>query len=239
MLSYPKILFSFVLLSHKHGKEWNDKVIKIFPTISFTLLYPLPQLKTLPLVQRYLFYTLPYPLPQLKPCLLCKYILILHSPLPSYTLYPGWNPASCAKILFCTFPYLLIPSAPAGTKSLVQIYTYSTLSLTLLYPLPQLELNLLCKDIYSTPSHTLSYPLPTLPLIIIFSPFCSSEADRSFNDLTQYPVMPWILADYCSTNLDLEEPLTYRDLSKPIGALSPERLQRFKVHHLIFFQLFL
>ncbi|XP_071822078.1 protein FAN-like [Apostichopus japonicus] len=58
--------------------------------------------------------------------------------------------------------------------------------------------------------------------------FLNSEADRSFNDLTQYPVMPWILADYCSTNLDLEEPLTYRDLSKPIGALSPERLQRFK-----------
>ena len=33
----------------------------------------------------------------------------------------------------------------------------------------------------------------------IFSFF--SLADRSFNDLTQYPVFPWILADYKSEEL--------------------------------------
>ena len=37
-----------------------------------------------------------------------------------------------------------------------------------------------------------------LPLSI-FSFF--SLADRSFNDLTQYPVFPWILADYKSEEL--------------------------------------
>ena len=56
-----------------------------------------------------------------------------------------------------------------------------------------------------------------------------SQADRSFNDLTQYPVFPWIIADYTSEELDLTDPATFRDLSKPIGALNPERLQSFKV----------
>jgi hypothetical protein len=57
-------------------------------------------------------------------------------------------------------------------------------------------------------------------------------AGRSFNDLSQYPVMPWIIADYHSLTLDLHDQATFRDLSKPIGALEPSRLaalkQRFK-----------
>ncbi len=57
-------------------------------------------------------------------------------------------------------------------------------------------------------------------------------AGRSFNDLSQYPVMPWIIADYHSLSLDLHDQATFRDLSKPIGALEPTRLaalkQRFK-----------
>jgi hypothetical protein len=43
---------------------------------------------------------------------------------------------------------------------------------------------------------------------------------RSFNDLSQYPVLPWVLADYSSPTLDLANPQTFRDLSKPIGALN-------------------
>ena len=35
----------------------------------------------------------------------------------------------------------------------------------------------------------------------IFNFFLFSLADRSFNDLTQYPVFPWILADYKSEEL--------------------------------------
>ena len=31
---------------------------------------------------------------------------------------------------------------------------------------------------------------------------------------------PWILSDYTSDNLDLENPAVYRDLSKPIGAVN-------------------
>ncbi|KAM4704815.1 protein FAN [Rhinophrynus dorsalis] len=51
-------------------------------------------------------------------------------------------------------------------------------------------------------------------------------ADRSCNDLSQYPVFPWIISDYTSTELDLTMPETYRDLGKPIGALKKERLER-------------
>lgn len=53
-------------------------------------------------------------------------------------------------------------------------------------------------------------------------------ADRSFNDIMQYPVMPWIIADYRSSQLDLTASSTFRDLSRPIGALNKERLEFFK-----------
>ena len=42
--------------------------------------------------------------------------------------------------------------------------------------------------------------------------FCNLAAGRSFNDLTQWPVFPWILADYTSTKLDLSMPETYRQV---------------------------
>lgn len=54
--------------------------------------------------------------------------------------------------------------------------------------------------------------------------YLNSLAHRSFNDLAQYPVFPWILQDYSSPTLDLENPQTFRELSKPIGALNAERL---------------
>lgn len=40
--------------------------------------------------------------------------------------------------------------------------------------------------------------------------------------------MPWVVADYTSPTLDLSDPATYRDLSKPIGALNPSRLAEFR-----------
>jgi len=52
-------------------------------------------------------------------------------------------------------------------------------------------------------------------------------AGRTYNDITQYPVFPWILRDYESEELDLENPRIFRDLSKPIGALNEERLREF------------
>ena len=51
---------------------------------------------------------------------------------------------------------------------------------------------------------------------------------RSYNDLNQYYVFPWILKDYISDKIDLTNPDIYRDLDKPIGALNPEKLRRYK-----------
>lgn len=53
-------------------------------------------------------------------------------------------------------------------------------------------------------------------------------AGRTFNDLTQYPVFPWVLADYTSEELDLTNPKTFRDLSKPMGCQTPDREAGFR-----------
>jgi factor associated with neutral sphingomyelinase activation len=52
----------------------------------------------------------------------------------------------------------------------------------------------------------------------------NEASNRSFSDLSQYPIFPWIIADYESEELDLNNPKIYRDLSKPIGALNDDRL---------------
>jgi len=52
-------------------------------------------------------------------------------------------------------------------------------------------------------------------------------AGRTFNDLTQYPVVPWVLRDFESDSLDLSDERVYRDLSKPMGALNEERAAKF------------
>ncbi|KAG4119536.1 hypothetical protein ERO13_D11G087000v2 [Gossypium hirsutum] len=59
-------------------------------------------------------------------------------------------------------------------------------------------------------------------------------AGRSYNDITQYPVFPWILSDYSSKSLDLSDPSAFRDLSKPVGALNPERLKKFQERYTSF-----
>ncbi|KFA60535.1 hypothetical protein S40285_07586 [Stachybotrys chlorohalonatus IBT 40285] len=52
----------------------------------------------------------------------------------------------------------------------------------------------------------------------------NTMAGRTFNDLTQYPVFPWVLADYTSDHLDLDDPATFRDLSKPMGTQTSDRV---------------
>ena len=51
---------------------------------------------------------------------------------------------------------------------------------------------------------------------------------RCFSDLTQYPVFPWVIADYYSPQLFKNMPIeSYRDLSKPMGQLGEERARKF------------
>ncbi|KRY01861.1 Lysosomal-trafficking regulator [Trichinella pseudospiralis] len=42
-------------------------------------------------------------------------------------------------------------------------------------------------------------------------------AGRTFNDITQYPVFPFILNDYFNYTIDLKQPTLYRDLSLPVA----------------------
>ena len=56
----------------------------------------------------------------------------------------------------------------------------------------------------------------------------NTMAGRTFNDLTQYPVFPWVLADYTSEELDLTNPQSFRDLSKPMGCQTMERQSEFR-----------
>lgn len=56
--------------------------------------------------------------------------------------------------------------------------------------------------------------------------YLNCMADRSKNDLTQYPVFPWVVADYISDKLVLDSVETFRDLSKPMGSLNPDRLEK-------------
>ncbi|XP_026159212.1 lipopolysaccharide-responsive and beige-like anchor protein isoform X3 [Mastacembelus armatus] len=53
--------------------------------------------------------------------------------------------------------------------------------------------------------------------------FLNTVSGRTYNDLNQYPVFPWVITNYDSKELDLTLPSNFRDLSKPIGALNPKR----------------
>lgn len=43
---------------------------------------------------------------------------------------------------------------------------------------------------------------------------CLGCKGRTYNDLNQHPVFPWILKDFSSEELDLSNPDSFRDLTK-------------------------
>ena len=51
---------------------------------------------------------------------------------------------------------------------------------------------------------------------------------RTYNDLAQYPVLPWILGNYSSDNVDLKEANTFRDFNFPIYAQDEETRELLK-----------
>ncbi|XP_072905355.1 neurobeachin-like protein 2 isoform X3 [Hemitrygon akajei] len=53
-------------------------------------------------------------------------------------------------------------------------------------------------------------------------------AGRTYNDLSQYPVFPWIICDYTSEKLDLNNPSVFRDLSRPIGVVNDKHAKDVK-----------
>lgn len=58
--------------------------------------------------------------------------------------------------------------------------------------------------------------------------YINSLGDRTKNDLTQYPIFPWVLLDYTSGRIDLNDETVFRDLTKPMGALNESRWKKLK-----------
>ncbi|XP_061392771.1 lysosomal-trafficking regulator [Musca vetustissima] len=52
-------------------------------------------------------------------------------------------------------------------------------------------------------------------------------AGRTYNDLMQYPIFPWILSNYTSDILDLTDPKNFRKLPKPIAVQNEENEQHY------------
>lgn len=52
-------------------------------------------------------------------------------------------------------------------------------------------------------------------------------AGRSLLDLNQYYVFPWVIKDYSSAELNINNVGIYRDLKKPIGALNKKKLEKY------------
>ena len=59
--------------------------------------------------------------------------------------------------------------------------------------------------------------------------YLNTLAGRSYNDITQYHIFPWVIKDYSSDFLKLYDvELTFRNLEQPMGCLNPQRLKNFK-----------
>jgi len=59
----------------------------------------------------------------------------------------------------------------------------------------------------------------------------NTVSGRTYNDVTQYFCFPWIIDDFESEELNLDKPSTFRDMSKPVGALNPARLADVKARY--------
>ena len=62
--------------------------------------------------------------------------------------------------------------------------------------------------------------------------YLNTIASRSFNDLSQYPILPWTINNFKDKSIDLNNANNYRDLSKSMGALNPKRLKVYNEKYL-------
>jgi hypothetical protein len=57
--------------------------------------------------------------------------------------------------------------------------------------------------------------------------YLNTAAGRTYCDLMQYPVFPFVLAKYDCPTLDLHAPQSYRDLKKPMAIQDPSKEEHF------------
>ena len=56
-------------------------------------------------------------------------------------------------------------------------------------------------------------------------------SNRSFNDITRYPIFPWIISDYSNDELKINNKYQYRDFLKPIGTISEASKKKAKKYY--------
>nr|CAD7423482.1 unnamed protein product [Timema monikensis] len=162
--------------------------------------------------------SLPRPTPP-KSCLHCP------DPLHQGLVFNAWHQG----LFFTarTYTTKVISSLPGPTSPspdlldqglLFTAQTYSTRVFSSLPRLTQPGSSLHCPDLLN---QALVFTAQTYSTRVFL-------ADRTFNDLTQYPVFPWVISDMSSSTLDLSDSSCFRDLRKPVGALNPIRLKRLK-----------
>ena len=51
---------------------------------------------------------------------------------------------------------------------------------------------------------------------------------RSFKDISQYPIFPWVVKDYSSEKVKILDTSLFRELTRPIGTLNDERIKKLR-----------
>jgi len=54
--------------------------------------------------------------------------------------------------------------------------------------------------------------------------FLNQISGRTVNEISLYPILPWLIVDNTARSLDLTSPEIFRDLAKPIGTLNDQKL---------------
>lgn len=60
--------------------------------------------------------------------------------------------------------------------------------------------------------------------LMILNKYCN----RSFNDISQYPVFPWVITDFISKDINVLDKNIYRELEFPIGSLNQSKREEAK-----------
>lgn len=56
-------------------------------------------------------------------------------------------------------------------------------------------------------------------------------SNRSFNDVSRYPIFPWVISDFSNDHFKVNNKEQYRDLSKPIGTMSKAVASKIKENY--------
>ena len=174
-------------------------------------------------------------------------IFICHSMLFESSPFDVFGTSS----LFCNHSVLIYPWSDIVTtiprkyiheNTALDIYTYTGSSVTLIMSESDRKA-IINKTNPIKPSHQLRGPLfynklsTQIPIEDVeklwyhfhalstfeYLLFLNAQGLRSFNDLSQYPVFPWVIGDYTSEN----GYTVIRDLTKPLGMLGYPRSERF------------